>query len=235
MNNASNFFIKAGYKINENAKTFETEFVGEYWTKERIETASDFQYDVYLLAQRLIIKHDFKSGIDLGCGPATKAKKLLSPILNEIIFIDQPNCESIVNLTITGSKFHGVDLENISLDLGKKFDLIVCADVLEHLNNPIPTIHFLNLKGIAIFSTPERDILRGPNCNVSPHQAHVREWNSKEFKTLLEYSGLHVARQLLLPARKLSKKEIIQRWLSKGFNKKPEWYSCQVALCKVKN
>ena len=43
-----------------------------------------------------------------------------------------------------------------------------------------------------IITTPERDILRGKNCNRSPKNVHVREWNSFEFNKYLKNQGFKI-------------------------------------------
>jgi SAM-dependent methyltransferase len=233
----NNFFIKEGYKINEAAKTFETEFVGEYWTEARIKTSSVYQYDVYKFAGELIKKYNFQVGIDLGCGPGTKGKWFLEPNLKELILIDQPNCKAIAQKTIPNTKFIGVDLENLTLRLNEKVDIIICADVIEHLANPIPTIkfclHSIKKGGYIILSTPERDVLRGEGCLESPHPAHVREWNHIEFRKLLESVGLKVIEHKLIPPKKLSaiSKLGLNVFGSKRLRK--DWHSCQIAVCTI--
>ena len=232
-----NFFIKEGYKINDSAKTFETEFIGEYWTEERVIISSVYQYDVYKFAASQIKQNNYQVGIDLGCGPGIKGKWFLESILNELILIDQPNCKAIAQKTLPNSKFYGVDLENLTIRLDKKVDIIVCADVIEHLANPIPTLEFcrnsINKNGVIILSTPERDVLRGKNCKESPHPAHVREWNKSEFRLLLESVGLKIIEHKLMPPKRLSGLSLIKMKIFGNTNIKRDWHSCQMAICTV--
>ncbi|MDN3667881.1 methyltransferase domain-containing protein [Echinicola jeungdonensis] len=231
------FFIKKGYKDNDTAKTYETEFVGEYWNDERIKTSSVYQYDVYKFAASLIKKKNYQIGIDLGCGPGTKGKWFLAPYLKELILIDQPNCKSFALKALPKSFFYGVDLENLSLNLENKADIIICADVIEHLSNPLPTLEFcrdsIKNNGIIIISTPERDILRGRNCFESPHASHVREWNKDELNKLLEFIGLKIIDHKLLPPKKLT---ILSKIIMKAFGPigyRKEWHSCQMVICTI--
>lgn len=230
-----NFFIKSGYRCNENALTYEAEDTDKFWTDERLQTSSKFQYYVYLLAAKLAKKNGFKRAIDIGCGPATKTKSILAPVINEIVLIDQPNCEVLTKNIFPQAHFISANLEECDVKLSHTSDLIICADVLEHLFNPIPCLKFaldhLSQSGIAIFSTPERDILRGTDCMTSPHAAHVREWNQFEFKQLLQYSGFKVIEQKFFPAAKLSYQEEILCNLSRGLFAPSHWKSCQVAIC----
>ncbi len=238
MSNSDNFFIKPGYKLNENAVTYEMTDNDKYWTNERIRTSSKFQYHVYLLAAKLSKKYNLKSFIDIGSGPAVKAKKIIDSVIEKTLLIDQPNCEVLARQFYPEAQFIAGNLETCDFSVPFLADIIVCADVLEHLFNPMHCLNFshnhLSTHGIAIFSTPERDILRGPDCMTSPHQAHVREWNQEEFKQLLEYAGFHVIEQLLLPASKMSYFEEILWVLSKsvGLPGRVHWRSCQVAICR---
>jgi hypothetical protein len=70
--------------------------------------------------------------------------------------------------------------------------------VVEHLVNPVPFLRLIrNLlrqgATAVIFSTPERDLTRGKSDNGPPwNPCHVREWNSEEFKALLEWAGFEL-------------------------------------------
>lgn len=240
-----NFFIKDGYSCNLEAKTFDIDLSDQYWTEERVEKAdiSYYQYDVYLLASKIALEKRLKVGMDLGCGPATKAKQILSIVLDKIVLVDQPSCEKIAKKLLPDAKFIGINLENCDqlLDLDQKnemMDLIICADVLEHLFNPyvcLKLIHkYLKPSGIVIFSTPNRDVLRGQKCMRSPHPSHVREWNKPELRDLLEYSRFNILEHLDFPPKRLSRIEQFVRFFLHYIVPLPRWNSCQVAVCSKK-
>jgi 2-polyprenyl-3-methyl-5-hydroxy-6-metoxy-1,4-benzoquinol methylase len=66
-------------------------------------------------------------------------------------------------------------------------DMIICADVIEHIKNPDSVLQYFEyLKPkVIVISTPDRDLLL--NYNGPPkNPAHVREWSYKEFS---EYIG----------------------------------------------
>ena len=69
-------------------------------------------------------------------------------------------------------------------------DLIICADVIEHLSNPDDLLDFIseiNFRQL-IISTPERDRVAGKNDFGPPENtAHYREWNAIEFKNYLRH------------------------------------------------
>jgi SAM-dependent methyltransferase len=233
---ASRFFVKEGYISNNVARTYESSQPGEYWTVERIEKVIAYQHHVYRLAAKLIDDNSLKTALELGCGPATKTASMLLPKLDRLTLIDQPTCEQLVKKTIPSATFIGTDLEHCELDLNQQFDLIVCADVLEHLANPLPCLEFaynhLSPLGVAVFSTPERDILRGRNCMNSPHASHVREWNRCEFRQLIEHVGYVVSEQILAPPSRTSKVEDLICFLCRDIITTPKLHGCQVAVCR---
>src|SRR5215831_1019668 len=70
------------------------------------------------------------------------------------------------------------------------FDLVICADVIEHLPEPDGLLRYL--QSIApcwiVLSTPDRDVvgarygtMEGPPKNIH----HVREWNMPEFRSYI--------------------------------------------------
>jgi hypothetical protein len=70
-------------------------------------------------------------------------------------------------------------------------DLVICADVIEHVLDPDELIEFL--KGIRpqflILSTPDRDLMYGGRHWGPPtNETHIREWNFDEFH---RYIGKH--------------------------------------------
>ena len=231
------YFLKEGYLCNDGAQTLDVAPTDRYWTSERIELSSRYQHHVYLLAAQLAKNKNYSTAMDLGCGPGTKAKTILSPAFKKLILIDQQSSRKIVEQVIPQATFISADLEKCDITLDQKIDLIICADVVEHLYNPLPCLKFalnsIKPDGLVIFSTPERDYLRGKDCMNSPHSSHVREWNTEEFKQLLEYSGFKILRQLHLPPQKLSRIEDLMRILLQRYLKRSSWRSCQVAICRT--
>jgi SAM-dependent methyltransferase len=233
------FFIKEGYRGNHLARTYESSQAGEYWTAERLQNVLAYQHHVYLLTAKLIEDKGLKSALELGCGPATKTASMLWPKLDCLTLIDQPTCERLVKETIPTATFISADIEHCELTLNQQFDLIVCADVLEHLANPLPCLEFaykhLSQLGFAVFSTPERDILRGRKCMNSPHPSHVREWNKWEFNQLLNHVGFITYDHVLVPPARTSKFEELIRFLCADTIVVSKLHGCQVAICGKPN
>lgn len=235
MNIADRYFIKAGYRENLVQGTYDTDAEPRYWTEMRIRNSHFFQYYVYELARDLLLENKFKSVMDVGSGPGTKLKELIAPVCLDIVLVDQPSARGIVEERFCDARFIAVDLSKIDITLNREFDLIICADVIEHLLDPDPCINFiknhLSEKGLAVLSTPERDNLRGLECNHSPHPAHVREWSGKEFCSYLEHHGWTVHQFYLYPQMRLNAfEQLAWKLLGSNFLRR-RWASCQAAVC----
>lgn len=228
------FCIKDGYRHNTEATSFDGEQGGEYWTNVRIRRSTEYQYYVYCEAAKYLRKSAERSLLDIGCGPATKVRELLQHHCKRIVLVDQPTVQAIAQREVPSAEFVDLDLESCSAALGT-FSVVVCADVLEHLKNPDSCVKMINQslndKGIAIISTPERDILRGADCMSSGHPAHVREWNSQEFREYLSSHGLEVITQTCVPDRRLYGIERIRHGL-RLTPRSSKYFGCQVAICR---
>jgi hypothetical protein len=71
---------------------------------------------------------------------------------------------------------------------GLSADLLICADVIEHIKDPDNLLKFItraNVK-IILLSTPERTAVAGKYDFGPPENpAHYREWNLEEFKNYI--------------------------------------------------
>ena len=233
----SNFKIKKSYIENPVITLDKTENES-YWTESRIRSSKLFQYDVYRIARKILNKHKFSSVLDIGSGPGTKIDLFFNDI-KDVNLIDQPSVKKIASKICPNAIFHEFNLDGKKNNLERKFDLLINADVIEHLDNPDTLIEFIeghmHEKSIVIISTPDRDIRRGKFNNQSPNPAHVREWNKKEFKSYLESKGLDVVKQINLP---ISKINLIKHNCAKllGFAiRMSEWQGCQMVIAKLKS
>lgn len=155
-----------------------------------------WQADVYRLAAKLA--HDSKIDrlVDLGCGRAEKLLYLSSWF--EITGLDYG--VNINHLIEFYSEHHwiNIDLNKNIVPTGLMADsVVICADVIEHLPDPVPLIQSLRnaceTAKHVLLSTPDRDRVYkhehyGPPGN--PH--HVREWTNAELVHWLRAEGLPV-------------------------------------------
>ena len=128
---SKNYFIKSNYKPNKKIETIETK-KKLYWTNHRISQDFYTRHLLFKKIRKLIKKEKLKSILDIGCGPATKLMGILYPICPEVCGIDQERIILICRKKYNLNTFFSDDIENTTLSLKKKFDLIISTDVIEH-------------------------------------------------------------------------------------------------------
>ena len=230
-----NYCIRADYLPRESAETIELS-PGEYWTADRKRLAAEYQYDVYEYVARLLGEGRDCLILDVGCGYPIKAATLLRSRCQRLVLADQPTLQETIAKDFPDLEFIPINLANPS-GLGQKFDVIVCADVIEHLLDPDPAMsffrHHLSPKGRLVLSTPERIISRGPDCVTSDKPEHVREWAYDEFANYVESRGFVVREHKLLPVQKLPKTETLARRLLVSVRKTRRWAGTQMVICEL--
>ena len=231
-----NYCIREDYISRSEAETY-VDDPAKYWNKARIAASGSYQYYVYKRAAKLAAQMDHCSFVDIGCGYPRKAKELILPTTNDITLVDQPSMKDLVEERFPEMRFVPLNLQEIDASLNTRYDCVICADVIEHLLDPDPLLAFirrvLSSDGVAVISTPERDMQRGPNCLSSPIAEHVREWNAQEFIEYLSVSGLEVLEHSLMPIRKLTRVEEVVLPFAKRL-KTRRYSGCQSVVCKVK-
>lgn len=224
----SNYFIKENYTINNELNTIDDYSGGVYWDERRIYASRFYQYGVYKKALQILKKHNhLKSVLDIGCGTGEKLK-IIAKKMPEIKIrgIDQKSAIEYCNSNHTFGEFQVDDFENPSLSLiekrSLKSDLLICADVIEHLINPDLLLNYIkemvNEKGIVILSTPERDRLHGGDNFQPKNKNHVREWNFEELAMYISHHGFNIHDHfyqypIKIGFNNLVKKELVQRFL----------------------
>jgi SAM-dependent methyltransferase len=235
MTNPERFFIREDYVPNE-VKSAAPE--QSYWNERRIETSLLFQYAVYQRTRALLQRKPNSAVLDIGCGTARKAAQLLIPFAGRYRGIDQASAIEYCRKTIIAPNVEFVvdDLEQPTRRDGAPYDLIVCADVVEHLGNPRGLLEFakdvLSDDGRLIISTPERDFMHGRGMTHSPNPEHVREWNRAEFRKLLVAHGLKVESLRLAPQFRIKLSRLSLRLLRGQLHRPVGYWGCQVAVCR---
>jgi SAM-dependent methyltransferase len=165
-----------------------------------------WQTDVYAYAFELASSLKAKTVIDIGCGDGRKLLNFF-PEFN-LIGVDYgenferhnqlANC-TWIECNLEDSNSH----PEFSSDMLEE-SVIICADVIEHLQKPEILLDFLadcvDLGAALVLSSPERDLTHGKgNMGMPPNPCHVQEWNEAEFRCLLAQYHLEVVTFRIVP------------------------------------
>ncbi len=150
-----------------------------------IGNTEEWQKEVYEKAHQIYISENLKSVIDIGCGSGYKLLKYFSGIENKIGIDNTSTVSELRKLYPEERWLESTDLVYNNLTA----DLIICADVLEHIANPdLFCAEIKKIKNVKylIFSTPERTLINNASTFGPPNnQSHFREWNFNEFKNFI--------------------------------------------------
>jgi SAM-dependent methyltransferase len=171
--------IKPGYRHRRRAR----------FRDATAQTASDeWQREVYVAAADLMRSEDLRTIYDVGCGSGYKLIRYLGD--HETIGLDVEPTVTLLKKKYPDRAWHSVSFDQRSF---APADVVVCADVIEHVTDPDALVDFLHhVTGrYLVLSTPDRDLIYprehhrhfGPPKNIS----HVREWS---FAELAAYIGL---------------------------------------------
>ncbi len=173
--------------------------------------------------------------VDVGCGFPWKAAHLLFPAAASVTCRDQSTMAALVAETFPMLHFEPIDLETPEPPR-EQYDVVVCADVIEHLINPDPALTFLKAlcgpDGVMVLSTPEREMMNGRGCLTSPNPYHVREWTKDEFSSYLRDRGVTNLSHDLVPERQLTPWQRRLAPLLRPFGKTRVWRGCQLVVAQ---
>ena len=162
----------------------------EYVYFDDMHNTDGWQKEVYEEAQKIAIEESYKTVSDVGCGSAYKLIKYFEKY--ETYGYD---VEPTLSKLKEKYPSHNWRISDFSTTPDHGTDLVICADVIEHVLDPDALIAYLkkfNAKKY-IFSTPERLLVKnlvgeasqnGPPAN----KTHIREWDFEEF---FEYMSTH--------------------------------------------
>lgn len=211
------YFIKEGYNSRSSQDVQHWKAGGKFWTKERVMMNGFFQYHVYEYARDIIRGHKIRSVLDIGCGAGKKLMTLIHPICMEVTGVDMEEAIEYCRNAYTGGRFIVDDLENPKRPDHGPYGLLICSDVIEHMNDPDILLDYIKKmstgESYILISTPERDVLRGKDCMGSEKPEHVREWNQDELRSYLSNEGFIVIEQKLIPFTRFAfNPDIISLW-----------------------
>lgn len=166
--------LKSGYTSREVPDYFEDTLLD----------STEWQADVYRLAHYLAHHHQISRLVDLGCGRAGKLLQYADQY--QLVGIDYgSNIETLIH---THPEHHWMitDLNNDVVRADYFNDsVVICADVIEHLPNPMPLIQTLynacQTARYVLVSTPDRQRVHRRDHDGPPiNQYHCREWTNAE-------------------------------------------------------
>ena len=230
------YCIRDDYKPNKVNLTLEQDGV-VFWNEARVQASRLYQWPLYVLARQTIVEKGMNRVLDIGCGPAFKLMRLIDPVA-KVYGIDQQSAVDYCRSTYRSGQFFVDNFESPSLYFSEEFDLIICSDVIEHLEDPGYLLEYIRRycseRTLVLISTPDRDRVRGKNCTSCPQKEHIREWNSQEYVAYLTKSGFDVLDHFFLaPLRPGFSKTHLRHWYHQIRNRLPFNYN-QAALCRLR-
>lgn len=199
--------LPADYTPNRARPEDEDKEPSAYWTRSRLCRARDYQAGVYDLAHSLLPNDSDVCLIDVGCGPGEKLSRIARKRPGiRIVGIDRSSAVKYCRTRHAFGEWVAADLNEPASAGNVHGDVVVCADVIEHLERPDRPLSFLRQvtkpQGRIVISTPERDLMHGIGCRISPNPEHVREWTNSEFLAFVKSHQFNVHfSDLQLPMR----------------------------------
>lgn len=142
----------------------------------------EYQKEVYQIALK---ESEAIAGavLDVGCGSGFKTIQFFP--MRQIIGTELPKTLEFLKRTRKVGRWEPHDVDYSTLEAG----LVVCADVLEHVQDPTALLRrILRVKGAQLYllSTPDRARLASSTHNGPPgNMHHLREWTLGEFGNYL--------------------------------------------------
>ncbi|MGE4652420.1 MAG: class I SAM-dependent methyltransferase [Myxococcota bacterium] len=192
------YFLPEDYRSNPVPSRSDANGDHAYWTWSRRFSSRYCQYSVYRYAARILEGQRYSSVVDVGCGPGLKLAWLWKqhPSVS-FVGIDQPEAIEFCKKNHPFGEWYVDDLDAPDLEfIGGSADLVICADVIEHLENPDLLLGRLAKRvkpeGRVLLTTPDRTARWGQSVRHSPIPDHVREWGSDELESYLHDRGFEV-------------------------------------------
>lgn len=236
---AREFFLAWQYRENPPASS---DAIGNpYWAKGMASGDIRFQGPVYRLAARLARKRGWTSVLDVGCGTGHKLVNYLgrSAVTTGV---DQPSAIALARQQFPECRWLEGDLESQAIwdeVSSPRPDLTLCADVIEHVEDPIALLHRLaevSAGSAIILSTPDTAVSDAERPLGPPlNPRHIREWTHDQFELLLLSTGFEIERSWhLLPRSYSLARTDFNRAVYRALTLKPvpDHRSCMVFLLR---
>ncbi|MEN9510813.1 MAG: hypothetical protein RLZZ370_632 [Bacteroidota bacterium] len=142
----------------------------------------EYQKEVYALARAFYEEQQLQGVLDIGCGSGFKLMQY---------FGDVPCAGAETDTAFLRQTYPRARWFEVFQDDWKQFpaELIIAADVIEHVPNPDNFLRNLLEHRSAqwfLFSTPDRNLDPSPwTFGPPPNECHFREWRFEEFNAYL--------------------------------------------------
>jgi SAM-dependent methyltransferase len=206
MHTPGNLFLPPDYRTNRPASA---DSAGTpFWKDGLAQNDVRYQVPVYRLAAKLARRIDPHVIIDIGCGSGDKLAEFFGTSRARVVGVDQESAIYLARSRFPRVEWVSADLETD--DVWQQLTalrpgLVICADVIEHLADPLnllTRLRVLSAAGVVLISTPDRSRLDVPQSGPPGNPRHVREWSAPELAQLVTANGFEVmAHHHLLPRR----------------------------------
>ncbi len=226
MTRQAELFLPEGYRTNPLASADRDGT--PYWERGLEHNDVRYQVPVYRLAAKRARRLSPNLVMDIGCGSGDKLDEFFGAKPHRVVGVDQESAIKLAQDRFSRITWLSGDLdsEQFWADLAEfRPDLVICADVIEHLADPVALLrrlHNLIGDGLLILSTPDRARLQDNPLGPPGNPRHVREWTAAELAKLVEVNGLRVvAHHHLLPRRYSQTKVEIKRLVWRALHRLP--------------
>ena len=139
-----------------------------------------FIESIYPFVKNNIEDPDFKV-LDIGCGSGILVSKLVKENVSKFVYGCDFSSEKIEKC----KKIHNIDsffVHSIYDLLNQFFDVIICTEVLEHLEHPEQALSNM-LKSL---NTNGKLIISVPDGRIDTFSGHINFWSPESFKIFIE-------------------------------------------------
>ncbi len=173
-------------------KTEQKYFLPIHWIRPRYHKYS-IVYFGYVKILKEIFSHEKRGYVlDAGCGDGRisyEIQKLGHKILGIDIF---ENSVMYAKILVPNADFKVVDLVNLDEDeiSHKKFDFVMCVEVIEHIHPDYCSKVLKNLNGL--LKSGGKLVITFPSHKIPISKLHYQHFTAEDAKSLLERSGFEI-------------------------------------------
>jgi SAM-dependent methyltransferase len=190
------YYLPRGYRSNPPASS---DAAGTpFWEGGLEHNDVRYQAPVYRLAAREARRCSAKVVVDIGCGSGDKLARYFSGSAARVIGVDQESAIALARHRFPAVEWLSGDLETNefwSTLESLQPDLVICADVIEHLVDPaqlLDRLRGLTGNGVLMLSTPDRSRLWGSQEGPPLNARHIREWSASELADFVRAHGFTI-------------------------------------------